>query len=693
MTTLLLAASLTLCSLHEPAAGTAGPSGGADVPPALPSYLAHIGAADASLRLHDTGAARRWLDAAPPEHRGWEWRYLSALTDQSAGVLATTEGTIHDVALSPDGAWLVLVTVKGEAKIIAATDGREIAALTGHEGALYRAAVSSDGSRLAVGGADKTPRIYEPATGKLIAACKGHEGTISGVAFSPDGATLASSAYHRKPDGSPGNTVIKLWDAGTGAERSTIQGGPKPYTGFTFSPDGAILYAGSWDGYVERYRVADGSALDRLTIPQGSRYTAINALAVNADGTRIAVGSKDHTARVWDTTSGALLFTLPHDGWVTGVAFLPDGRLATVAHDSALRLWDLSAKSELPEPTSVLHGHTAGPNALAVSADGSLAVSGGIDRAVRSWTLSNPDLASLHRRDSAGCYTSSFFPGGERLLTCAHNGSVSIWNARTGDLTKRWTAHEGHSANSVARSADGKRILTASWDKTLKLWTDTGEHLATFEHEKGVYHGALSPDGLLAAAAPTDKTIVLWDTQTKSKLHTLTGHTKGVQMLAFSPDSRLVASAGADGFLRVWDARAGTQVAAFTADAGALNCCAFTPDGTHIAAGDSAGTITLWRVDGAGGDKRWSRRVSESGIYRLAFSPDGTRLAAASQACPLIDAATGTLITTLRPPCDTLFHLDFSPDGSRLAVASTDGTFAILETTPASARTRGTPSR
>ncbi len=676
LSTLLVA---TVAVATPPPAREAAPPAGA---PAVRSYLAHIGAADASLRLNETGAALRWLEGAPPEHRNWEWRYLRALADQSDGVLTTCRGVVHDVAMSPDGAWAVVVSASGEARIVATADGREVAVLSGHEGPVYRAAVSADGTRVAVGGADRTPRVYEAATGRLLAACAGHAGTISGVAFSPDGATLATSAYHRKPDGSPGNTVIKVWDAATGAERATIQGGPKPYTGFAYSPDGAVLYAGSWDGYVERYVVADGVGLERLTIPQGSRYTAINALAVSADGGRVAVGSKDHTARVWETASGKLVATLPHEGWVTGVAFVPGGRLATAAHDSVVRVWDVGGSGEPAAPVAVLRGHGAGVSALAVSRDGTRAATGSTDGEVRMWRPGERDLAWLHRRDSAGCYTSAFFPDG-RLLTCAHNGTATVWDSARGEVLKRWAAHEGKSANAAAVSADGSTVLTASWDKTLRTWSAAGEPRDTFTHELGVYHGALSPDGRLAAAAPTDKSVVVWETGSGTRRATLTGHTKNVQMVAFGPDSNVLASAAADG-LRLWDAGTGREVAALSEGATGLMCCVFDATGSRVAAGDGAGNITLWDV--ASRARVWTVRASDSAIYRLGFSPDGTRLAAASQACPLLDTATGTVVLTLRPPCDTLFHLEFSRDGARLACASTDGTFVILETTPARER-------
>lgn len=55
--------------------------------PEYQSYLAHIAAANASLRLNEAAEAQRWLAAAPAKHRNWEWRYLNARSDKSTAAL------------------------------------------------------------------------------------------------------------------------------------------------------------------------------------------------------------------------------------------------------------------------------------------------------------------------------------------------------------------------------------------------------------------------------------------------------------------------------------------------------------------------------------------------------------------------------------------------------------------------------
>ena len=66
-------------------------------------YLATIAAAEAGLRLHETDRVKHWLAEAPSELRGWEWRYLYALSDRSEATFAAPGGAIADLSVSPDG--------------------------------------------------------------------------------------------------------------------------------------------------------------------------------------------------------------------------------------------------------------------------------------------------------------------------------------------------------------------------------------------------------------------------------------------------------------------------------------------------------------------------------------------------------------------------------------------------------------
>ena len=113
------------------------------------------------------------------------------------------------------------------------------------------------------------------------------------------------------------------------------------------------------------------------------------------DGQRVATGSRDATAKIWDAATGEELMTLTgHTGIVTGVAFSPDGsRLATNSFDGTTRLWDLATGAEL------LKWENSGPGLVHFSPDGTLLATGNVfNQTVQIFALDIDLLKTLARQ-------------------------------------------------------------------------------------------------------------------------------------------------------------------------------------------------------------------------------------------------------------------------------------------------------
>jgi len=154
----------------------------------------------------------------------------------------------------------------------------------------------------------------------------------------------------------------------------------------------------------------------------------------------------------------------------------------------------------------------------------------------------------------------------------------------------------GHTnrVSGCAVSPDGAFIVSASEDRTLKVWdARTGQARLTLHgHTNRVRGCAVSPDGAFIVSASWDTMLKVWDARSGEARLTLHGHTNRVRGCAVSPDGAFIVSASWDTTLKVWDARTGTCLITFPVE-GALQACTFHPDGKHLVAAGASGVYFL----------------------------------------------------------------------------------------------------
>jgi len=142
---------------------------------------------------------------------------------------------------------------------------------------------------------------------------------------------------------------------------------------------------------------------------------------------------------------------------------------------------------------------------------------------------------------------------------------------------------------SAAFSPDGARVVTASDDKTARIWdVATGKAIAVLSgHSQVVTSAAFSPDGERVVTASEDNTARLWDAKTGAAIAVLRGHSSAVRSPAFSPDGARVVTASWDRTARIWDVSAIPQGNVFQI------ACAWLPDHDLTGVAENYGLTNL----------------------------------------------------------------------------------------------------
>ena len=273
-----------------------------------------------------------------------------------------------------------------------------------------------------------------------------------------------------------------------------------------------------------------------------------------------------------------------------------------------------------------------------------------------------------------------FSADGSRIVTASWDRTARLWDVSTGEVL---AILRGHLAEvlSAEFSPDGSRVLTASADNTARLWdAATGAEIAVLRgHSNSLSTAVYSSDGSLVVTASWDKTARLWDAHTGALIAVLHGHGEGVRHAAFAPDGSRVVTASVDKTARLWDAATGAQVAVLGGHEDVLLSASFSPDGGRIVTVPSARTARLW--DAATGALIAELTGHEAWLQSAAFSPDGSRIVTTSwdKTARIWNGVTGSPVAVLRGHDDKIQSAAFSPDGLRVVTASWDRTMRMWD--------------
>jgi eukaryotic-like serine/threonine-protein kinase len=269
----------------------------------------------------------------------------------------------------------------------------------------------------------------------------------------------------------------------------------------------------------------------------------------------------------------------------------------------------------------------------------------------------------------------AFSHDGKRLATASADRTVRIWDVPTGEQSLVLRGHK-NDVSSVAFSPDDRIVASASGDKKVKIWdATTGKELRDcLGHTEDVSFVCFNSDGTKLASGSLDKTVRIWDVQSGRQSFIYDEHSTHIQGVQFSPDGRLIASSSSGapgkGEFTVWNSQDGTEV---FSNSNYIRGASFHPDGKRVAGARSDMTIQVWEVPT--GREILVLRGHQSAVNQVVYSPNGRLLASASsdKTLRLWDATTGQELVCHRGHLGVVNSVAFSPDGQLLATSSRDG--------------------
>jgi WD40 repeat protein len=382
---------------------------------------------------------------------------------------------------------------------------------------------------------------------------------------------------------------------------------------------------------------------------------AVTSLALTADGTAVLTGCQDGAARFWKCRAADLSWQWKTEsgGSINAVDLSPRAPLG-LAVDSVHQLvclLDLETGNELRAPGEAGH------------------------------------YLDLRRAGAVG-WSASFAPDGDGVVTVGGD-EARLWDMQG---RERMSFGPHRTVASAVFSADGRHVVTASWDNSARVWdAERGTSLLKLDdHSAGELEGhrarinavAYSPKSDRIVTASDDATLRIWDATSGRVLRMLRGHKGPVLHAAYSDDGRYVVSSSRDTSARIWDAESGEMMSSLLGHQLAVLHAEFSRDGTRVITGSEDFRAIIW--DRESGQPRVTLPEQTDRVTSVAFSPQGSRVVTgcADHSVKLWDATNGREILTLSGHTREVTSVSFSADGLSVLSSSRDGTAVVWPAIP-----------
>lgn len=282
-----------------------------------------------------------------------------------------------------------------------------------HLRGLQSAALDARGRWVAAAGRQGRIQVYDLLLNHTLRVIEAHRGPTRVVRFVDADRMVSGGADGR----------VVLWNVRLGRRQRVLRSAGTPVRDIVVA--GGLLAVACEAGPIELYDLRDEKAAKRLLT---GHEGWVRALAVDAQGKRLASAGHDRAIRIWELPGGKLLRTLPgHKLWVAALAFDPAGRLlASAGFDNRTHIWELGSGALLQS----LRGHVRRVSALAFDARGQRLATASLDRTVILWDARQGRLLRRLRGYRYGVSSVAFAPRDAFLLSASSDATLRLWGSR-----------------------------------------------------------------------------------------------------------------------------------------------------------------------------------------------------------------------------------------------------------------------
>ncbi len=327
---------------------------------------------------------------------------------------------------------------------------------------------------------DGTSRVWDVATGKTVGDPIKDRGQARWASFDSEGRRIVVAYFDAS---SPTGSTAKIWDPREKRIVATLTGHTAGVNMAAFSRDGGKIVTASSDNTARVWNAADGALIKKLS----GHTQGVFSAAFDRDGARVVTASFDGTARIWDAATGQEMGQ-PRVHWspVADAQFDGEGKyIVTASRDGKARVWNAEpcgTECTACEPLRTLVGHRKEVTSAEFSRDGKHVLTAANDKTARIWDWEKGTTV-VGLEGPAGVFgwisRAHFSPASDRILAMFGGTSAYIWDLEKFDKAKP-VALRGHGAGLKFAdfSVTGDRVVTASLDKTARVWNpSTGEQI------------------------------------------------------------------------------------------------------------------------------------------------------------------------------------------------------------------------